>query len=126
MSDSLRGMIPELEEEQFNAFQDAFVIVGLLVRSGEERHEITGNLVGVSVESRDVVKIDVRTSVTAAYRSLKRHAEGGLTCDTCQMVLAAEATCLDGPYTVSSVKVLDFDHQNKMCTLALDLIRTTA
>lgn len=123
MSDSLRGMVPELEEEQFKAFQDAFVIVALVMNDGTAARETTGNLVGLSLESSDVVKVDVRVSVSEAYGVVKRHLSSGLTCEVLQLLLGDEGVRIDGPRRASVAKMYDFDHHNKMCVLALDLVR---
>jgi hypothetical protein len=121
MSDSLRGMVPELEEEQFQAFQDAFVIVAVLLNDGNQTLEATGNLVGLSMENRDLIKLDVRVSIEDAYRAVGRHISGELKCDAVQLLLASDGIRINGPRRVAALKMFDIDHNNKMCTLAIDL-----
>jgi hypothetical protein len=39
------------------------------------------------------------------------------------MHLDDDEIVMEGPFKFSSPKIMNFDHQNKMCTLGVDLIK---
>ena len=122
MSDELRGMVPELEE-QVKAFEDAFVIATLVLSRDQISYNFTGKVDGFSLESSKDVKIDIRVSISTAFDVMKSVSEGSLDCKFCILMLGQTELCLEAPFRVSSPKMMDFDHQNKMCTLGIDLIK---
>ena len=122
MSDSIRGMVPELEEEQMRTFEDAFVIASFELRREESVDILSGKVVGVSCEER-ATKIDVRLHNHEAYGLFKSAMQGALVCDNLYLWLGTDETKLSGPFKMTSPKMLDFDHQHKMCTLGVDLIK---
>ena len=69
MSDSIRGMVPELEEDSVQKFEDSFVITALEIISNEAKEVLVGNLVGISIE--DIIKVDFRIKMEDAYNIIK-------------------------------------------------------
>jgi hypothetical protein len=125
MSDSIRGMIPELEEEYVASLSDSCVIITLELQSelSEPFTTLSGILVGISMETVSLIKIDIRTRLNEAYDTIKKYSTSGLSCRMFYMHLEDNQISLSGPYKISSSKILDVDHQNKMCTLGVDLIK---
>jgi hypothetical protein len=122
MSDSIRGMVPELEEDSVQKFEDSFVITALEIISNEAKEVLVGNLVGISIE--DIIKVDFRIKMEDAYNIIKRATlNQEMLCAAIQLHLADDGFRIQGPFKMSSHKMLDFDHPNKMCTLALDLTK---
>lgn len=119
MSDSIRGMIPDLEEEYISKLSDSYVIASL----SDTNFVVSGILVGVSLENHGEIKIDIRIKLNEAYNAIKNYTTSGLSCRLLYMHLGDDEICLPGPYKISSPKILDIDPQNKMCTLGVDLIR---
>lgn len=124
MSDSLHGMVPELEEDSVQKFQDSFVVAAFEISINEKSEVIVGNLIGIS--SDEIVKIDIRTKMSEAYEISKSILQGQkVICEAFQLHYAEDNFRVQGPFSITSHKMLDFDHPNKMCILALDLIRET-
>ena len=124
MSDSIKGQVPELESDETAKFDDGFVIVVIETKVDEASSDrlLVGSLVGFGHE--DVVKIDLRVPIVDAFAVVKKTMdESPMTCEGYQMHLGTEVARQTGPFKLSSPRVMDFDHANKMCTLAVDLIR---
>lgn len=119
MSDSIKGMIPDLEEEYISKLSDSYVIASL----SDTNYVVSGILVGVSLENHGEIKIDIRIKLNEAYNAIKNYTTSGLSFRMFHMHLGDDEICLPGPYKISSPKILDIDPQNKMCTLGVDLIR---
>ena len=124
MSDFLKGQVPSLETDSTKSLDDNFIIVVIefKVEEGSDRL-LLGSLAGFGSEEA-VVKIDIRVTVVDAFAIVKRCLECSITeCDGYQLHLGENMTRQQGPFRMMSPKVMDFDHANKMCTLAVDLIR---
>lgn len=121
MSDSLKGQVPELEDETQN-FDDAFVVSALELNIDEKSEIFVGNLIGISLE--EIIKIDLRLNLSSAYKIIKSQLSGSnLFCEAFQLHLSDDLIRHVGPFKILSRKMIDIDHPNKMCTLALDLVR---
>lgn len=125
MSDSIKGMIPELEEEKIRDASDAFLVAVFEINSeySEEINVLAGKVEGFSLESQGDMKIDIRLEVKKAYDTVKKYTTTGLSCRMFHMHNGDAELSVEGPYKISSVKLLDFDIERKMCTLAVDLIK---
>jgi len=119
MSDSLKGMIPELEEA--TKYSDHFVVATLMLEVANEQRTLVGSMHGVSLG--EDVKIDLRSTIEDSFFFVKLFSEGTqITCKNIQLTLGDHSFDRSNILRVSSVKMIEIDHQNKMCTLALDLI----
>jgi hypothetical protein len=121
MSDELRGMVPELDE-QTKSYEDSLVIASLVLTRAEDHH-VTGKVVGLSLENGKEVKVDIRVDISTAFHVMKEVSTDVMTCKFCALILGGIEHFLDAPYAVSSSRMVDFDHHVKMCTLGLDLIK---
>ena len=120
MSDSLKGVVPDFEDD-VSKYEDAFVVASIVF--GEEHKQIlSASLVGFSFEGA-VTKLDIRLSTLEAFKISKKIISDSLECSECFLTLASEDIRLGGPFQISSPKLLDFDRQNKLCTLGIDLIK---
>lgn len=126
MSEALKGMVPELEEEQTQAFNDAFVVTSLELSTSEESFLLVGSLDGISYDDSSEIKLDVRVEVKEAYETFKKYTTTGLSSRMLYLHLADNEICLMGPFKVHNFKIMSFDHQNRMCTVGVDLIRQDA
>lgn len=122
MSDSIRGMVPELEDDSSTLHEDAFLIGTLEIRTNDVVEVVTGKLIGISKEP-DVTKIDLRLPNRDAYSLFRELVLSDLKCDRLYLHLADLETALTGPFRLVSPKLVDFDHQHKMCTLGVDLVK---
>lgn len=118
MSEDLRGQIPEIEDS-INQFEDAFIVVVLEVNNDEP---LAGSLNGISVEQQ-TIKVDIKTNLREAYLTLNKHINKTLVCSSCHLHFSSIESVLKGPFTVSSVKLIDIDRNNKTCILGIDLFR---
>ena len=119
MSDVLQGMIPALDH-QIPYQDDSYIVIALDMTY----NVITGNLVGISFEE-GIIKIDALATTNDVYECVKNHSEKPLTCRGFQLSLGTNDLLYAGPYHVVSVKLVDIDYKNKMCTLGVDLVKDT-
>jgi hypothetical protein len=125
MSDSIKGMVPELEDDQIEQLSDSYVMTTFqFLLEGTEKI-LGGSLVGISLENLEEIKLDVRVNLGDAYDIIKKYVEetSRLSCGMFYMHLGDSEIPFSGPFEVSRPKIHDFDHQNKMCTLGVDLIK---
>lgn len=122
MSDSLRGVLPEFED-QIQEFSEAFVVVTIEVNSDDMSDLLSGGLVGISFESSEEIKLDIRVSINKAYDVIKKHTTSGLTSRMFFLHLGDDEIVFQGNYKISRPKMDSFDHQNRTCTLGVDLIK---
>lgn len=122
MSDDIKGMVPELEEDKISEYSDSFVVAALDMSSETEQFVIAGSLTGLSIESLGSLKIDIKTALKDAYSVIKKYKTSGLSTRMFYLHLDDDEIYFEGPYKVTSPKLLEFDHQNKMCVLGIDLI----
>jgi len=123
MSDDIRGMVPELETESLKDYNDSFVVATIDLSNEGHTDILVGSVAGISFENASEIKLDVRVNIDEAFRTVKKHKTTGLSCRMFYMYLGDDELLLEGPYKISSSKMMDFDHQNKMCTLGVDLIK---
>lgn len=124
MSDSIRGMVPELEEDQVQQIQETIIVSAIELSSKGKKNIVIGNLIGISVEND--IKLDARIKTDEAYQISKSILQGQeLKCDGFQIHYSEDGFRVAGPFKIMSHKMLDFDHSSKMCTLALDLTKET-
>jgi len=120
MSEEIQGMVPQLEDDAFQKFEDAF-IVGVLEIALDDS-PLVGNITGLAID--DNVKFDFRVSLSSAYSVITRAALGKqMTCTAYQLHLGDDTIRVPGPYTIQSPRMIDIDHSTKMCVLAVDLIK---
>lgn len=123
MSDSLQGMVPQLEDEALEKYSDSFV-VGVLELDPQQFIDspLVGSLVGLAVE--EITKFDVKTSISAAYAILKMATMNAkIICNAFQFHLGPDVTRVVGPFFLQSPRMIDLDHDRKTCTLAVDLVK---
>lgn len=123
MSDSLRGNVPLLEDEQIAAYEDSYVVIALVFDSEREDEKmLAGTIVGVSREP-DVIKVDLRLLTNLAYSFYKRWNLRDVKCLSCHLSYMNDVFDIVGPFRILSPRLMDFDKQSKMCTLGVDLIK---
>lgn len=122
MSDSLRGVVPELEEDIAKKLEDTIVVVSFVLSRGTDSEIASGVLVGASVEER-IVKADFRLDTSDAYRLFSAFIKDNWRCDKLYMDYAGDYLEISGPFQVSAPKLSDIDRQLRTCTIGIDLIR---
>lgn len=125
MSDSIRGMIPDLEEEKISDLNDSFVIavIEVIYTDSNEVDVFAGKVEGISFESQGDIKLDVGLELKKAYDVIKKHKTTGLSCRMLHVCHGDDEFCIEGRYKISSAKLFDFDIDKKICTLGIDLIK---
>jgi len=124
MSDSLKGMIPELEDEitQNLTSMDSVVITVIEINGLEP---IIGTLDGIQIEKQSI-KLDVKLKLEEAYDMFTLIASGGdcdLLCNGIQLHLSEKINRIIGPYILTSPKLFGIDISNKLCVLGMDLLK---
>lgn len=120
MSNSIKGMIPDFDENQIKTFEDAFIIGTLEISIGSVIELLTGSLTGFSLENSSI-KLDIRVKSSEVF-NLFKHLDN-LVCRSIYLHLGDDEIHLEGPYKISSTKMLDFDHKTKSCILGVDLLK---
>ncbi len=122
VSEAIRDQLPEIEEAILAQIKDRYVTVKIFLDGQQNEVIVAGSLVGISVE--DSIKIDVRTKLEVAYVVTTDHLRGmEYICKGLVLDLGSSSTHLEGERGVISPKMYDFDHENMLCTLGLDLVR---
>lgn len=123
MSDSLRGAVPDLEDDSSQTseqFFDSFIIAVLEMNDAEF---LTGSLNGISLEEK-VIKLDVKLKIDSVYDIISDMSLGvAPICNAIQLHLAEKANRIVGPFKFTSPKMFAIDHPNKLCVLGIDLIK---
>lgn len=125
MSDSLVGMIPELEEGKIKDIDDALLVVAfeLIYENLDEVDVLAGRTEGISFESTSEIKVDMRVQLNKAYDTIKKFKTTGLSCRMLHLYLGDDELNIEGPFKVANTKLFNFDIENKMCTLGFDLVK---
>lgn len=116
ISDELRDHI-DVSGEQEEKFKDNFIFVRIV----DEEEEIFGSMLG-SESSDDFLKIDMRVTTRCGIAVLKKNVGNHKLCSHVYVKVGEqEEVKLDKSYTMSTVKIIDFDPVTKMCTLCVDM-----
>ena len=93
MSDSIKGMIPDLEEDKVKNMNDAFLVgvFEIIYDSFDDIDVMAGKVEGISFESQGDIKIDVRLDTKKAYDTIKKYTTTGLTCTMAMMSCVSKA-----------------------------------
>lgn len=124
ISDSLRDVIPDLNEDQLETASSSMLIAGLEILHEGKVDIVVGKVIGLSFDSDGSVKIDIHTELGKAYDFIKNYQTTRLSCRLLYLYLGNDETRIEGPFSVFSPKIFDFDQQMSMCTLGIDLIKS--
>ncbi len=116
-SESLADRMPDFEEKVVDEEEGLFICT--LVLPGDDVF-LTGRVSGLSMDSPKEFKVDFRVDVGEAFAFTQEFVRG----TGCRAVFfrrGSEIIQLDGPFDVTSSKVIDFDSASKSCTLGVDM-----
>ena len=118
ISDSLKESFLEDKIDEIN---DAFITV--VIVTDPETFSIMGNLVGVDFGNN--IKLDIKISLKEAFSFIGNALLNKQNKKLKSLILAynAETINVQGPYTITSTKIIEIDVINKLCILAIDLIK---
>ena len=122
MSDSLKGLVPDLEEDVLKNFEDTIIIVSLLLSLDDSEDILSGVLVGCSNET-EIVKVDFRLDTFQAYGWFAQFGTKNYVCNRLSLMYAEEIHEILGPFRLKCPKISDIDRQTKMSTFGIDLVR---
>ena len=120
MSESLKGMIPELEssEDDLSELESNYIIA---ILHFDQKKYLIGNLVSASFE--DAKKLDIKANLQEVFSLLKSLLfDASFKCNSIELHLGEEIIDLKKSYKVTNLKIMELDHQNKSCILAIDLV----
>ena len=124
MSDSIKGQVLDLDSEATaKKFEDSFLIAALEINFCDNVTPLVGSIAGVSFEKNDCVNLDIRVNLAEAFKLVKQHNTSVISCTSFYIYLGQEELHLPSHYAFVSLKILDFDRQNNMCTLGIDMIK---
>lgn len=122
MSDSLQGVVPELEDQMKN-YEDSIIIIGVEYSTDQLKDVIAGSLVGISFEP-EVLKIDFRKSINECYQFFKICIENDrVTSAAIYLQNSGDESLIKGRFRIVSPKLTDLDHRENTCTISIDLVR---
>ena len=118
ISDSLKESFLEDKIDEIN---DAFITV--VIVTDPETFSIMGNLVGVDFGNN--IQLDIKISLKEAFSFIGNALLNKQNKKLKSLILAynAETINVQGPYTITSTKIIEIDVINKLCILAIDLIK---
>jgi hypothetical protein len=118
VSDSLQNV---LSEEELVQIEDMFITVVVVIEPRE--CSLMGNLVGV--DFGQTLKIDLKVSLKDAYKFIGNVLVNEKTRRSTSIILThcGDITNISGPFNVASSKIIEIDPTNKMCIVAIDLIK---
>lgn len=114
ISESLEGVLDPLEEQLEN-----FIILGSLVFSKEEI--FTGSL--LAVEFGDNPKIDIKAMVKKSFEFIGSNLLTKRKVHSLVLSMGEEIIQIPGPFSISNLKIVETDYENKTCVLAIDLFK---
>ena len=123
MSDSIKGQILDFDDDAVKKFEDSLVVIALEIKIEDNIEPLVGTAVGLSFEKDMSINVDIRTNTQEAYALLKKYNVSIVECMAFYVYLGEDEICNRGPYRFTSLKILNFDHQNKMCTLGIDMVK---
>jgi hypothetical protein len=124
MSDELQGKIPEFDEDVLKQYESNFVFGILADVDPGGGGSLVGNLVGFALE--DPIKWDFRVSLETAVQFVSRYTADDvhIDCPHVQLMLGDQVVQFSGPFRVVRPKIYDIDNNTRMCTLAIDLVKS--
>jgi len=129
MSDSLEGMIPQLESELIEDPSSGFVVCALEIDLLKSIEAVAGTVLGFSLEGdAELLKVDLRMETTKAYFLLKWYHElkENMICRALYLQHDSDEIIFQGNYKFLSCKILDINLKEKICTFAADLIKISS
>jgi len=118
ISDSLKESFLEDKIDEIN---DTFITV--VIVTDPETFSIMGNLVGVDFGNN--IKLDIKISLKEAFSFIGNALLDKQNKKLKSLILAynTETINIQGPYKITSTKIIEIDVINKLCILAIDLIK---
>lgn len=121
-SDSLADRIPDFEPQQHK--EESFFVSTLAIDVEGSIQLLSGRSIGTVFED-DSVKVDVRLELQSGIDLFKLHSRGELRCTSVYLSLDDEIIEKQGPFEVIGLRTCDIDPKTKMCTIGVDLKKTT-
>lgn len=122
MSDSLKGVVPELEDDMIRKLEDAFVAVSFQLTHGDESEVLTAALLGCAVEE-GMTRVDFRLDTFDAYRWFSSFVKDQWRCEVVIFSHSERLLEIPGPFRVKCPKITDIDRKDKISTIGVDLFR---
>jgi len=119
VSDSLKESLPT-EQDYQQIYQESFI--SILLHFGDGPHGLFGTLIGI--ELSESIKLDARIATDEAFDFIQRLIDKNQR-EISNVILSYDDKVikLKGPYNLLGAKIIEFDANNKICVLAIDLIK---
>ena len=119
ISDDLKGVV---DDEQLKNASGMFISIALISEDGEIN--LTGNLVGVEFSEKP--KFDIKITLNDAFEFISNviiNQQHNKKYQSFVMMLGEKLCNIPGPFILHSTKIIEIDPTNKLCILAIDLLR---
>lgn len=116
ISDALKGV---LSEDELSQIDDMFITVALICSSAD--FTLAGNLMGI--EFGENPKIDIKVPLKNAFNFIGTLQNNKNVISSIVMMLAEDTIKIVGPFNIVNTKIVEIDSSNKLCILAIDLIK---
>lgn len=121
VSDIIKDDIPDANEELLTHIKYRFVTAKLDIKNKHQDIIVAGSLVGLSIEEK--IKIDFKVKLEIGFDIISGYLYGiEYECNNLHLSYADEETVISRKMRLLSPKIYDVDHENMLCTLALDLV----
>lgn len=122
VSESIKDIVPDLTDEILSQIKYRYVTAKMEIENKHQDLIVAGSLVGLSIE--DAIKIDFKVKLEIGFDIISGLLYGlDYTCKNLTLNFGEEKTVIDSKLKLCSPKIYDLDHENMLCTLALDLVR---
>lgn len=122
MSDSLKGVVPELEDDLLRQMEDALIFASFHLVCGEKSEALTAMLLGCALED-SVIKVDMRLETPEAYQWFSSFVSNQWTCPLLLLNHGDSIIELRGPFNVKCPRLFDVDRKNNTSSIGIDLFR---
>lgn len=115
MSDSLQDAF---EPDNKANLSDQLIMVALIINKD---YFFSGSLLGIEIS--DNPRLDIKILISKGFEFIKNIALAKEQVHSLMVTLGDDATLVSGPFSVSSVKIIETDYENRTCVLAVDLLK---
>jgi hypothetical protein len=115
VSESLQDMLPN-EETSTTELENIFILVSLLLEDGPI---LNGNLLGI--EFGDNPRLDIKVLTQNCFNFISEIIKDKKKVKSVYLIHGDEVIEVSGPFSVSCLKIVEMDYQNRACVLAIDL-----
>jgi hypothetical protein len=120
MSDTLKGQVAGLEDQDDQQQEPQFIVVVLeRIVGGTSFVPLVGSLVSVLYDEH--VELEMRVELEDGFHTMVIAAKSGFRVNSFKMAMGESHVEVNGQFTVEAIRIQEIDHAAQMCVLAMKL-----